>query len=65
MLVLLTVTGIHVPAIPLVETAGNMGACAPAQIGAMAANVAVVVGVTVTILLAEVARQAAPPVVTL
>jgi hypothetical protein len=46
--VLLTVAGFHVPVKPLVEVVGKIGAVAPLQIGAMAANVAVIVGLTVT-----------------
>jgi hypothetical protein len=46
--VLLTVAGFHVPVKPLVEVVGKIGAVAPLQIGAIAANVAVIVGLTVT-----------------
>lgn len=48
MAVLLTVAGLHVPAMPLVDVAGNMGAVAPLHIGAIALKVGVTDGFTVT-----------------
>ena len=45
---LLTTAGDHVPMIPLSDVNGSMGAIEPEQIGAMAANVGVIPGVTVT-----------------
>ncbi len=44
---LFTVAGVHVPVIPLVDVSGKTGAVVPLQKGAMVANVAVIVGVTV------------------
>jgi hypothetical protein len=48
LVVLLTVAGLHVPVIPLVEVVGNIGAVAPLHIGAIAAKVGVPTGFTVT-----------------
>ena len=45
--VLLTVAGDHVPDIPLMDVVGNTGAVAPEQNGAIAANVGIIVEVTV------------------
>ena len=64
-LLLLTTAGFQVPAMPLMEVAGNKGAVLPEQKGAMVLNVVMVFGVTVTTTSAEVALQAEPPVVTL
>jgi hypothetical protein len=47
--VLLTVAGLHVPVIPLVEVVGKRGAVAPLQIAAMAVNVGVTLAVIVVI----------------
>jgi hypothetical protein len=47
--VLLTVAGLHVPVMPLVEVVGSKGAVDPSQIGAMAVKVGVTVGFTVTV----------------
>jgi hypothetical protein len=46
--VLLTVAGLHVPVIPFVEVVGKTGGVAPLHIAAIAAKVAVVLGLTVT-----------------
>jgi len=62
--ILLITAGLQVPAIPLTEEAGNVGACVPAQKGAMALNVGMVLAVTVTITSSDVAVQVVPPVVT-
>jgi hypothetical protein len=45
--VLLTVPGLHVPVIPLVEVVGSIGAVAPEQIGSMTSNVGTILGLTV------------------
>ena len=47
--VLLTTAGDHVPAMPLVEINGRIGAVVPVQIGAIAANVGIIFGLTVTV----------------
>jgi hypothetical protein len=54
--VLLTVAGLHVPVMPLVDVIGNTGATAPLHIGSMAAKVGVTFGVTVTDNVVEVAQ---------
>ena len=48
--VLLTVAGLHVPVMPLVDVVGNVGAVAPAQILTLVPNakVGVTIGFTVT-----------------
>ncbi len=46
--VLLTVAGLHVPAIPLLEVAGKTGAVPASQIIAGIVKVGVTLGVTVT-----------------
>ena len=46
--VLLTVAGLQVPVIPLVDINGNAGAADPEQIGAIAAKVGVTLLLTVT-----------------
>jgi hypothetical protein len=46
--VLFTVAGLHVPVIPLVDVAGKIGAVAPLHIGAIAAKVGAITGLTVT-----------------
>ena len=48
--VLLTVAGLQVPVTPLVEVAGNTGAAAPEQIGAIAAKAGITCGVTFTVI---------------
>jgi hypothetical protein len=50
--VLLTVAGLQVPVIPLVDVVGKTGAVAPLQIAGMATNVGVTIGFTVTVKLA-------------
>ena len=45
---MLTVAGLHVPVMLLVEVVGKVGAPAPEQIGAMASNVGMMLGLTVT-----------------
>jgi hypothetical protein len=52
LVVLLTVAGLQVPVIPLVDVVGKTGAVAPLQIAGMAANVGVTIGFTVTVKLA-------------
>jgi hypothetical protein len=47
--VLLTVAGDQVPVMPSIELEGSVGAVEPAQIAAMAVNVGVTDGVTVTV----------------
>ena len=49
MAVLLTVAGDQVPVMLLVDVAGKTGAGSPEQIGAIAANVGVTLGLTVTV----------------
>ena len=63
-LALLTMAGLQVPLMPLMDTSGKTGAIEPAHMGAMAAKVGVVSGVTVTTLLAEFALQPDVPTVT-
>ena len=46
--VLLTIAGDQVPVIPLSDVVGNTVAAVPEQIGAMAAKLGVMFGVTVT-----------------
>jgi hypothetical protein len=55
--VLLTVAGLHVPVIPLVEVVGKTGAVAPLHIGAIAAKVGVITAFTVTDKLAVLAQS--------
>jgi hypothetical protein len=45
---LLTEAGLHVPVILLVDVVGSTGAVVPEQIGAIASNVGVMLGLTVT-----------------
>ena len=54
--VLLTVAGDQVPVIPLVDVNGKDGAVAPEQIGAIAAKVGVMLGVTVISIVVDVAH---------
>ena len=60
-LVLLTVAGLHVPAMPLVEVAGKAGAIAPLQMDSVVpnANTGVTFGFTVTVKLAGSAQTPA------
>ena len=45
--VLLTVAGLHVPVILLVDVVGSTGAVVPEQMGAIASNVGAMFGLTV------------------
>src|SRR4051812_29239675 len=54
--VLSTVAGAHVPVIPLVEVVGRTGAAAPLHIAATAANVGVMLGLTVIVSVVVVAH---------
>jgi hypothetical protein len=54
LVVLLTVAGLQVPVIPLVDVLGKTGAVAPLQIAGMAANVGVTIGFTVMVKLAVI-----------
>ena len=54
--VLLTVVGLHVPVIPLVEVVGNTGAGDPLHMGAMVLNVGVILLFTVTVNVVVVAH---------
>ncbi len=56
---LLTVAGVQVPVIPLIDVVGNTGAAVPEQIGAMAAKVGVTAGITVTSIVVVVAHRPA------
>jgi hypothetical protein len=53
---LLTVAGLHVPVILFVDVVGSIGAAVPEQIGAIASNVGVMLGVTVMIKVVVVAH---------
>ena len=55
-MVLLTVAGLHVPVILLVDVDGSIGAVAPEQIGAIASNVGMMFGLTVTFKVVGVAH---------
>jgi hypothetical protein len=57
--VLLTVAGFQVPAIPLVDVVGKTGAAVPLQIAAIAANVGVIDGLTVIAIVAVLAQSPA------
>ena len=59
LVVLSTVAGDHVPVIPSNEVDARTGAVAPLQIGAIAVNVGVVFGVTVTFKVVVVAHNPA------
>ena len=48
--------GDHVPVIPLLEVVGSADKVAPEQIGATALNVGVILGLTVIVKVAVVAR---------
>jgi hypothetical protein len=54
--VLLTVAGLQVPVIPLIDVVGKTGAIAPLHIAGTAANVGVTFGVTVTFNVVVVAQ---------
>lgn len=54
--VLLTVAGSHVPAIPLVDVVGKIGANAPLQNAAMGKNVGAIIGFTIMLILAVLAH---------
>ena len=58
-MVLFTVAGLHVPVIPLLDVVGNTGATEPEQIGAIAVNVGVIIGLTVTVNVVVVAHNPA------
>ena len=53
---MLTVAGLHVPVILFVDVVGSVGAVAPEQIGAIASNVGVMLGLTVMFKVAVVAH---------
>ena len=53
---MLTVAGLQVPVIPLIEVVGKTGAVAPEQIGAISSNVGTRFGLTVTLKVAVVAH---------
>ena len=53
---MLTVAGAHVPVIPFVDVVGKVGAVAPEHIAAMALNVGVMFGLTVTVNVVVVAH---------
>jgi hypothetical protein len=53
---LLTVAGLHVPVIPLVEVVGSTGATAPLQIGGTALKVGSTLELTVTVNVVVVAH---------
>ena len=54
--VLLTVAGLQVPVILFVDVAGSVGAVVPEQIGSIASNVGVMLGLTVMFKVAVVAH---------
>ena len=56
--VLLTVAGLHVPVMPLLDVVGNVGAVAPAQMLTLVPklNVGVIFGLTVTVNVCVVAH---------
>ena len=53
---MLTVAGLQVPVMPLVEVAGNTGAVTPEHIAAIGLKVGVIFGSTVTVNVAVVAH---------
>jgi hypothetical protein len=57
--VLLTVAGFQVPVMPLVEVVGKTGAAVPLHIAAIALNVGVTNGLTVTVIIFVVAQSPA------
>ena len=54
--VLLTVAGLQLPVIPLLDVVGKTGAVAPEQIGSMGSNAGTTFGLTVTFRVAVVAH---------
>ena len=54
--VLLTVAGLHVPLIPLLDVAGSTGAADPLHIGAIGLKVGVILELTVTVAVVVVAH---------
>ena len=54
--VLLTIAGLQLPIMPLVEVFGSMGAAVPLQIGAIALKAGVMSGLTVTVSVVLVAH---------
>ena len=53
---MLTVSGLQVPVMLLVDVVGRVGAVAPEQIGVIASNVGVIVGLTVISVVVGVAH---------
>ena len=53
---MLTVAGLQVPVILLVDAVGRVGGVAPEQIGAIASNVGMMFGLTVTVKVVGVAH---------
>jgi acetyl-CoA carboxylase alpha subunit len=53
---LLAVAGLHVPVILLVDVVGSTGAVVPEQIGSIASNVGLMLGLTVTSIVVVVAH---------
>ena len=56
-MVVLSKAGLQVPVIPLVDVVGKAESVAPEQIGAIALNVGVTFGLTVTVNVAVVAHS--------
>ena len=54
--VVLSSAGTHIPAMPLVEVVGNGASTAPEQIGATAANIGVMFGLTIMVNVVVVAH---------
>jgi len=57
--VLLTVDGLHVPVMPLLDVVGNVGAVVPLQILEGNVNVGLMLGFTVTLIVTGVAQSPA------
>ena len=53
---MLTVAGLHVPVMLLVDVVGKVGAVAPKQIGAISSNAGITFGLTTTSKVAVVAH---------
>ena len=53
---MLSVAGLHVPVMPLIEVVGKTGAVSPEQIGSMGSNAGTTFGLTVTFRVAVVAH---------
>ena len=53
---LLTVAGLHVPAIPLIEVGGKTGGKAPEQIAGIGSNAGVTFGLTVMLSVTGIAH---------